>query len=255
MRQELDEALVKDFPLLYADRGGSMQKTCMYWGFSCGDGWEPIIRDLSSKLEPIIADLKEKNEIGDCANCGCGFLDHKQYPGGRICKKIHHLPYYFGHAYGYFIPQWKRDMLNAWKGKGWWYGKEKPSRIARLWWMFKRVFKQDINSTYKKWKGKLLIKPANKLSRWAFDKFGFGYKKACQCNDHVPVYPKAAQVKEKFGTLSFYMTTGTDEIYDLIAEAEKKSAVTCEVCGEPGELRRGGWLKTLCDKHAEERHT
>ena len=62
---------------------------------------------------------------------------------------------------------------------------------------------------------------------------------------------RAAQVKEKFGTLRFYMTASTDEMEEWIAEAEKDSAVTCEDCGAPGELRGGGWLRTLCSEHAK----
>lgn len=62
MRKELDEALVRDFPSLYRDRHGDMRRTCMVWGFP-GDGWEPIIRRLSEKLEPmgvIATQVKEK---------------------------------------------------------------------------------------------------------------------------------------------------------------------------------------------------
>jgi hypothetical protein len=59
----------------------------------------------------------------------------------------------------------------------------------------------------------------------------------------------ATQVKEKFGGLRFYTTFGNDEIYDLIRDAEKKSYITCEVCGEPGEERDSGWIQTLCDAH------
>jgi len=62
--------------------------------------------------------------------------------------------------------------------------------------------------------------------------------------------PCASQVKEKFGTLRLYLSTGTEEMYDIAAEAEDKSRDTCEECGKPGQLRRGGWLKTLCNEHA-----
>ena len=40
-----------------------MRETCMCWGFSCGDGWEPLIRRLSEKLEPLgveVSQVKEK---------------------------------------------------------------------------------------------------------------------------------------------------------------------------------------------------
>jgi hypothetical protein len=59
----------------------------------------------------------------------------------------------------------------------------------------------------------------------------------------------AAQVKEKWGTLRFYMTASTDEMDVLIREAEKQSAVTCEVCGKPGKLYPGGWYYTACEEH------
>jgi len=59
-----------------------------------------------------------------------------------------------------------------------------------------------------------------------------------------------AQIKEKFGTLRFYIGAGTDETHKLIDEAEAKTAHTCEVCGAPGEARHDGWVKTLCDEHA-----
>jgi hypothetical protein len=66
-------------------------------------------------------------------------------------------------------------------------------------------------------------------------------------NQDTELYPKASQVKEKYGGLRFYMTCGTDEIFDLIEEAEALSCETCEECGKPGEERGGGWIHTLCD--------
>lgn len=65
---------------------------------------------------------------------------------------------------------------------------------------------------------------------------------------------KVYQIKEKFGTLRFYAGDNTtDEMGERIGEAESESAITCEECGAPGELRQGGWLKTLCDQHWKER--
>lgn len=63
---------------------------------------------------------------------------------------------------------------------------------------------------------------------------------------------EAVQVKEKFGTLRFYYEGGDEYIRGLVTMAEAMSAYTCEVCGAPGEARGGGWIRTLCDKHAEE---
>lgn len=66
-----------------------------------------------------------------------------------------------------------------------------------------------------------------------------------------PIYyyggpPRAAQVKEKFGTLRFYMTHSSDEMEAIIDEAERKSAITCEACGKPGKVVGGGWLYCRC---------
>lgn len=59
------------------------------------------------------------------------------------------------------------------------------------------------------------------------------------------------QVKEKFGGLRFYVAGGSDDLYDAIEEAESRSFTICECCGAPGELRKDGWWKTLCDLHAQ----
>jgi hypothetical protein len=59
----------------------------------------------------------------------------------------------------------------------------------------------------------------------------------------------AVQVKEKYGTLRFYVNGGTDEIFNWIDEAETKSEKTCEVCGDPGELKTSGWCMVRCSKH------
>jgi len=63
-----------------------------------------------------------------------------------------------------------------------------------------------------------------------------------------------AQVKEKFATLRVYVDMDTQSgkipaaVDKYIDEANKKSTKICETCGQPGEIRKGAWLKTLCDK-------
>ena len=78
---------------------------------------------------------------------------------------------------------------------------------------------------------------------------------------------EATQIKEKYGTLSFYFTLKDNKqsnelsvrssaehfkAFDVIVERmEENSANTCEVTGKPGkvtELR--GWYKTLCEEEA-----
>ena len=57
----------------------------------------------------------------------------------------------------------------------------------------------------------------------------------------------AVQVKEKYGTLRFYMSCETCEIMHLIHEAEALSSQTCEVCGAPAKMRGRTWIEVRCD--------
>jgi hypothetical protein len=152
VRQELDEALVRDFPLLYRDRHGDMRSTCMVWGFP-GDGWEPLIRRLSERLEPMIAAMPD--------DCGCGH-PRAAHPG----------------------PTQGPDPET--------------------------------------------------------------YDVALACIEYHDGRPCASQVKEKFGMLSFYMTSETEEMTRAIQEVEAESARTCESCGGPGGVVGEGWLRATC---------
>lgn len=55
--------------------------------------------------------------------------------------------------------------------------------------------------------------------------------------DIAPNY-KITTIKEKYGLLNFYVTNVPDdvyvEVYDLIADAEDRSANVCEMCGKRG---------------------
>lgn len=132
MKEELDEALCRDFPNLFANRNASPSESCFAFGFECGSGWEPLIRELASKIEPLIVKMKQ----------------------------------------------------------------EEPN---------------------------------------------------------LDYYPTVDQVKEKYGTLRFYMSVETEEMSKFISEAENKSAVTCETCGNRGKLRGRGWYYTACDEHTGEK--
>jgi hypothetical protein len=63
---------------------------------------------------------------------------------------------------------------------------------------------------------------------------------------------QATQIKEKYGTLRFYLNHYTDEASAIVKVAEAASEVTCETCGEPGKLRGRGWCYTACDAHTKE---
>lgn len=59
--------------------------------------------------------------------------------------------------------------------------------------------------------------------------------------------PEVVQVKEKFGSLRYYLHGGDEFIYDLICKVEEASTHICEDCGRPAKVRsRGRWYRTLC---------
>jgi hypothetical protein len=69
-------------------------------------------------------------------------------------------------------------------------------------------------------------------------------------------YIRAAQVKQKFGGLRYYISIEEiDEqdvryVYDMIAEAEKRSFTICEYCGSPAKTSKDRtYVETLCDEH------
>ena len=75
---------------------------------------------------------------------------------------------------------------------------------------------------------------------------------ACFCDEYRSPHPKASQVKEKFGGLRFYMTTGTDEMFDLIDEADTASYKICEECASGDATQNDvGWIRTLCESCRE----
>lgn len=86
--------------------------------------------------------------------------------------------------------------------------------------------------------------------------FNIIYGLCLQIQNYCDAHPEveqvtAMQVKEKFGTLRFYIFGGNDFIDKLIGEAEELSSYTCEVTGWEGNLfSKNGWLKTLHSSQA-----
>ena len=61
------------------------------------------------------------------------------------------------------------------------------------------------------------------------------------------------QVKQKYGTLRFYVSYEDDVINDLIKNAMQKSAQICEQCGAEGKLRGDSWIYCACDAHTDKK--
>ena len=69
--------------------------------------------------------------------------------------------------------------------------------------------------------------------------------------------PKATTIKEKYGTLRFYMNCATDEMWEHIEHAEWRTNHICEICGRTGNYIKPrkikGWILTYCWAHALQR--
>jgi len=178
MNAQLDAQLVKDHPILFADRHADMHSTAMCWGFECGDGWYELLKEAADKLEPL---------------CRTEFEE---------AKKLE--------------KPWYRHVRSA------------VARTSRL--PIPRLFET-------------LFWLVNKMQPNIYNN-PIAYFGGPPC--------RATQVKEKYGTLRFYMSRQTTEMDPIIAKAERKSAKTCEVCGKPGKLRGSGWLYTACARHVKE---
>lgn len=63
----------------------------------------------------------------------------------------------------------------------------------------------------------------------------------------------AAQVKEKFGSLHFYIRGGTESQNTVISFVESLSYHICEKCGSMKDIgHTGGWITTLCEECAKD---
>jgi len=69
-----------------------------------------------------------------------------------------------------------------------------------------------------------------------------------QAKSNIIEQVEAAQVKEKYGGLRFYVMGGNETVDALISFAEDMSYRTCESCGSPATPSEGGWITTRCNK-------
>ena len=180
MNKDLDEALCKKYPAIFADRHAPMSITAMCWGFDCGDGWYNIIDSLCGLIQNHI-----DNSFDSCE------------------RNIEFL-------------------------------KMRDAALVGDWSLFDEYYAIFTNSSDEQ-RGKRKADVLEEPPAWR--------------TVVTPIHQVVAtQVKEKFGTLRFYYNGGDDYIDGAVSMAEAMSAVTCETCAEPGEVRPGGWIKTLCDE-------
>jgi hypothetical protein len=63
-------------------------------------------------------------------------------------------------------------------------------------------------------------------------------------------YPSVFQVKEKYGTLSYYINGNLGKAHEIISKWEIASSATCEDCGSTNGVamrQYGIWISTRCE--------
>lgn len=58
---------------------------------------------------------------------------------------------------------------------------------------------------------------------------------------------RITQIKEKFGTLRFYVASASKEVYNIIDKYEDISYRTCISCGRPAKYLTTGWICPYCE--------
>jgi len=90
---------------------------------------------------------------------------------------------------------------------------------------------------------------------WALSQKIEDASRASGLEPHSDEWLEAIQVKQKFGSLRFYLKNPyvamAEEVAALIREAGAISAKTCEIYGNPGSRVGDRRVKTLCDIHAK----
>lgn len=210
MTPELEQKLLKRFPVLYRHYYSPMQQTCMCWGFSHGDGWFPIIWQLSLAIEDEL---------------GYNFL----------LKKWILFRYNFQDIWNRWIYRISPVRLNKYKmiGKG---TKEDPIRQELV---------EEAKPTWDEWLVRTLFGKYTHIGKFKTTRIAL--KKLAIVNDP---YFHVDQVKEKFGTLRFYCPSNDQiwKYISMAETLSAKICEVCGKWGKLREDR--SWVQTLCDECA-----
>lgn len=101
MKKELDDLLCQKYPKIFAERNLTADKSCMHWGFSCGDGWFDLLDVLCAQLQfwadrngaPQVTAKQVKEKFGKLCFYCAGGNDHTfgmvvmaQSLSARVCE-------------------------------------------------------------------------------------------------------------------------------------------------------------------------
>lgn len=62
---------------------------------------------------------------------------------------------------------------------------------------------------------------------------------------------QVSDIKEKYGVLRIYVDNAPDAVEAIIEVAERRSATTCDRCGDYGRVGGRGWLACRCGRHEQ----
>lgn len=65
MNLEIEARFKEQFPIFLRDMYGDPMKTCMAFGFECGNGWEKPLKELCEKIEAVNKNSKVGHIIAD----------------------------------------------------------------------------------------------------------------------------------------------------------------------------------------------
>lgn len=207
MNEELTRKLVQRFPVIYQGFYDNMSETCMCWGFECGDGWFPIIWQLSLAIE---------SELGYTQGQIEEFLWNKKWS-----KRWNALIYKLSPV--------QRDKQER-RGTG---SKDDP-----IHW----VVTEKAKGTWDERLVRFLF--GQKEKRRGFDVDRLGLKRLVW---HPNTGFAVSQVKEKFGGLRFYCPGNEriNQYVNFAEHLAEITCEECGKPGKLRERR--GWLATECD--------
>jgi hypothetical protein len=88
MNNILEKYFIDTYPKIFVEMYGPVNKTCMHWGITCGDGWFHILDVLCHKIQNRIDSYEEISEGG---NVGC----IPQVIAKQIKEKLGTLCFYY----------------------------------------------------------------------------------------------------------------------------------------------------------------
>ena len=164
----------------------------------------------------------------------------------KLCKEF---PYLYRHRTVNFWDLFRSPTFGFECGPGW-YNILRHASICimyeikksdKLWW-----FRPYLAMFTEAWNNIMFRQP-----NWMKRDHIFGKFPRFVLSYHFQGYA-VSQIKEKYGTLRFYMNFETSEMSEITSMAETLSEVTCEQCGQIGRLRGKGWYYVSCNEHARE---